>query len=195
MLLLISGPSGAGKSTVLQRLLATDPRLCFSVSTTTRPPRPGEADGREYHFVDDPQFDRLVDDGAFIEWADVHDRRYGTRHQHVLAMQTAGQIPLLDIDVQGGVQVIERYGADVVSVFLFPPSWEELERRLRSRGTEDDAVVATRLRNARREVGYAPHYAYWVINDDVDACVARLEAIVVAEACRRERLGAPPLQG
>jgi guanylate kinase len=195
MLLLISGPSGAGKSTVLQQLLAADPRLCFSVSTTTRPPRPGEVDGRDYHFVDDAAFDHLVAAGAFVEWAHVHDHRYGTRLDHIRAMQAAGQVPLLDIDVQGGVQVIERYGAEVVSVFLFPPSWAELERRLRHRGTEDDTVVATRLRNARREVGYAPRYAYWVVNDDVEACAGRLRAIVQAEECRRERLGSPPLAG
>ncbi len=195
LLLLISGPSGAGKSTVLQRLLAADPRLGFSVSTTTRPPRSGEVEGRDYHFVDDAAFDRLVAAGAFVEWAHVHDHRYGTRLDHLRAMQAAGRIPLLDIDVQGGVQVIERYGAEVVSVFLFPPSWAELERRLRSRGTEDDAVVATRLRNARREVGYASHYAYWVVNDDVEACAGRLRAIVQAEECRRERLGRAPLEG
>lgn len=194
MLLLISGPSGAGKSTVLQRLLAADPRLAFSVSTTTRPPRPGEVDGRDYHFADDPTFDTLIATGAFVEWAHVHDHRYGTRRAHLDEMQAAGRIPLLDIDVQGGVRVIDHYGDEVVSVFLFPPSWEELERRLRSRATEDDAVVATRLRNARMEVGYAPRYTYWVVNDEVEGCVARLQAIVMAEECRRSRLGKAPLE-
>jgi guanylate kinase len=195
MLLLISGPSGAGKSTVVQRLLAADARLCFSVSTTTRPPRPGEVEGREYHFVDDAHFDQLVAAGAFVEWAHVHDRRYGTRHDHLRAMHDAGRIPLLDIDVQGGIQVIEHYGEEVVSVFLFPPSWAELERRLRSRGTEDDAVVATRLHNARREVDDATRYTYWVVNDDAEACLGRLRAIVQAEGCRRERVGRMPLEG
>ena len=194
MLLLISGPSGAGKSTILQRLLDADPRLAFSVSTTTRPPRPGEVDGRDYHFADDPTFDTLVAADAFVEWAHVHDHRYGTRRAHLDQMQAAGRLPLLDIDVQGGVQVIDRYGDEVVSVFLFPPSWEELERRLRSRPTEDEAVVATRLRNARMEVGYAPRYTYWVVNDEVESCVARLQAIVTAEECRRSRLGKAPLE-
>jgi guanylate kinase len=193
MLLLISGPSGAGKSTVVARLLAEDPRLCFSVSTTTRPPRAAEVDGREYHFVDDARFDALIAAGAFVEWARVHDHRYGTRIDHLREMEAAGRLPLLDIDVQGGVEVIERYGAEVVSVFLFPPSWDELERRLRGRETDSEPVIATRLGNARREVGYADRYAYWVVNDAVEAAVARLQAILVAEGCRRERAARPPM--
>ena len=130
-----------------------------------------------------------------MEWATVHGRRYGTRWEHVRAMEAAGQIPLLDIDVQGGVQVLERFGADVVSVFLYPPSWDELERRLRGRGTEHDHVIATRLKNARWEVGFASRYTYWVVNDDVDACVARLRAILAAERCRQDRLPGPPVRG
>ena len=193
MLLLISGPSGAGKSTALQRLMALEPTLAFSISTTTRPPRPGEADGREYDFVDEMRFDALVAADAFVEWAQVHGCRYGTRHAQLQAMQAEGKTPLLDVDVQGGVNVIEHYGDDVVSVFVFPPSWDELERRLRRRGTEDDRVLATRLRNARREVQFAPRYTYWVVNDDLEICVDRLRAILVAERCRQRRLGQPPL--
>jgi guanylate kinase len=193
MILLISGPSGAGKSTVLKRLLGREPRLQFSVSTTTRPPRAGEAEGVDYRFVDVATFDRLVAGDAFLEWAEVHGQRYGTRREDVQAAEQAGRIPLLDIDVQGGVQVLDRLGDEVVSVFLLPPSWQELESRLRGRGTDSDEVVATRLRNARWEVGFADRYTYWVVNDEVEQAVARLEAILCAEACRASRQGGPPV--
>ncbi len=193
MLILISGPSGAGKSTLVKALMAADPRLAFSVSTTTRPIRAGETDGVQYHFVDDAEFDRLVAADAFVEWAHVHDRRYGTRKDHVRDMVDAGRLPLFDLDVQGGKNLIDLYGDELVSLFVFPPSWDELERRLRGRKTDDDTVIATRLRNARWEVGYARHYGYWIVNDDLDAALARMRAVLAAEECRRERFGAPPL--
>ncbi|NTV04095.1 guanylate kinase, partial [bacterium] len=158
MILLISGPSGAGKTTFVRALLADDPRVRFSVSTTTRPIRPGEREGVDYHYVDDAEFDRLVAAGAFVEWAHVHDRRYGTRRDHIQAMIDRGEVPLLDLDVQGGKSVIDLYGDELVSVFVFPPSWDALEARLRSRATDGPEVIATRLRNARWEVGYASHY-------------------------------------
>jgi len=194
MILLISGPSGAGKSTVYRELMDSEPLLGFSVSTTTRPPRPGERDGVDYHFASEAEFDRLLQEGVFLEWAAVHDHRYGTRADHVRQMAAAGRIPLLDIDVQGGVQVLERLGGAVVSVFLFPPSWAALEQRLRGRGTDSEDVVATRLRNARWEVRLADRYTYWVVNDAVPATVARLQAILLAERCRRDRIGEPPLR-
>jgi guanylate kinase len=191
MILLVTGPSGTGKGTVINTLLGRDPRLAFSVSSTTRPIRAGEVDGREYDFVDDAAFDRLVAEDAFVEWAPVHLHRYGTRRSRLVEMEAAGKIPVLDIDVQGGVNVLKQFGDELVSVFLFPPSWEELERRLRSRGTESEEAVATRQRNARHEVGFANQYRYWVINDTVGAAVGRLEAILTAEACRAR--GEPPL--
>jgi guanylate kinase len=193
MILLITGPSGAGKSSFIRQLMAGDPRLAFSVSTTTRPRRKGEQDGVDYDFVDRPAFDRLVADGAFIEWAHVHDNCYGTRHSRLHEMATAGRIPLLDIDVQGGVNVIDLYGGQLVSVFLFPPSWQDLERRLRSRGTDSDAVISTRLRNARHEVGFASRYQYWIVNDDLAAAVGRMNAVIAAEECRRTVDRQPPL--
>ena len=123
MIVLITGPSGAGKSTFVGKLMEQDPRLAFSVSTTTRPIREGEVDGRDYDFItDEAEFLRLRDEGAFVEWARVHDNFYGTRRSQLDEMAAAGKIPLLDIDVQGGVQVIDIYGPELVSVFLFPPS-------------------------------------------------------------------------
>lgn len=193
MLILITGPSGAGKSSLVAALLAADPSLSFSVSTTTRPIRAGETDGVEYHFVDDAEFDRLVAADAFVEWANVHRHRYGTRRDHVQEMLARGLTPLLDVDVQGGVRVIDLFGPEVVSIFVFPPSWEALEQRLRGRGTDADAVIRTRLENARWEIGFADRYEYWVVNDDLEAAVARLRAILAAERCRRVRIGKAPL--
>lgn len=194
MIVLITGPSGVGKSSFIGELMASDPRLAFSVSTTTRPIRPGEVDGREYDFVDDATFERLIANSAFVEWAQVHDNRYGTRRRLLEEMTGAGKIPVLDLDVQGGIQVLDQFGPELVSVFLFPPSWEELERRLTSRGTDAAGVITTRLRNARREVGYAPRYRYWIVNDDLAAAVARMRAVISAEECRSEILGIPPLE-
>lgn len=193
MLVVISGPSGAGKSTFVRALLEADPRLSFSISTTTRPRRRGETDGVEYNFVDDDEFDRLITAGAFIEWARVHARRYGTRRDQVEALLAAGRVPLLDVDVQGGVRVLELYGEQVVSVFVFPPSWEALEERLRGRGTDSDEVIRERLANARWEVGFADRYEYWVVNDVLGDAVGRARAILTAEQCRRARIGQPPL--
>jgi guanylate kinase len=194
MIVLITGPSGAGKSSFIGELMAGDPRLAFSVSTTTRPMREGEVDGRDYDFVDEPAFEKLISASAFVEWAQVHGNRYGTRRTLLEEMTGAGRIPVLDIDVQGGVQVLDQFGPELVSVFLFPPSWEELERRLTSRGTDKAGVIATRLANARREVKYAPRYRYWIINDDLTAAVARMRAVIAAEECRSEILGTPPLE-
>ena len=191
MILLITGPSGAGKGTVIRELLGRDPRLAFSVSSTTRPMREGEVDGRDYDFVDDAAFDRLVAADAFVECAPVHLHRYGTRRSRLAEMEAAGKIPVLDIDVQGGLNVLKQFGDELVAVFLFPPSWEELERRLRARGTETEEAIGTRLRNARLEVGFAGHYRYWVVNDDKVLAAGRLVAILTAEGCRAQ--GKPPL--
>jgi guanylate kinase len=194
MLVLISGPSGAGKSTLVKALLQAEPDLEFSVSTTTRPPRRGERDGIQYSFVSDEEFDRLVAEGAFVEWAHVHQHRYGTRRDQLEQMLQAGRTPLLDLDVQGGVNVIDHFGVRVVSIFVFPPSWQVLEQRLRARATEDEAAFRTRLENARWEISFAPRYEYYVVNDDLQAALGRLRAILVAESCRRLRCGAPPLE-
>lgn len=193
MIVLITGPSGAGKSTFVQKLMSEDDRLAFSISTTTRPIREGETNGVDYDFVGDDRFSELVAEGAFVEWAHVHDNRYGTRRSRLDEMAAVGKIPLLDIDVQGGVNVIDLYDDELVSVFLFPPSWHELERRLRSRATDSDAVIATRLKNARTEVGYADRYDYWIVNDDLDDAVGRMQAIILAQNCHRRTFDQDPL--
>lgn len=190
---LISGPSGVGKGTLYEPLLARHPRLGFSVSCTTRPPRPHERKGREYHFLSRPEFEQLRGEGAFAEWAHVHGELYGTRHSDLEAMLAAGRVPLLDIDVQGGIQVLERYGDRVASVFVFPPSWEELARRLRGRGTESEEAIQRRLANARDEVAQALRYGHFLVNDDLATAQADLEAIYRAESIRASRWGTPPL--
>ncbi len=194
MLVLISGPSGAGKSTLVKALLQAEPDLEFSVSTTTRPPRRGEQDGIQYSFVSDEEFDRLAAAEAFVEWAHVHQHRYGTRRDQLEQMLQTGRTPVLDLDVQGGVSVIEQFGDRLVSIFVFPPSWPVLEQRLRQRATEDEAAFRTRLENARWEISFAPRYEYYVVNDDLQAALGRLRAILVAESCRRIRWAAPPLE-
>ncbi len=193
MIVLITGPSGAGKSSFISQLMAGNPRLAFSVSTTTRPIREGETHGVDYDFVDESVFIELKAEGAFVEWAEVHGNLYGTRRSRLDEMTSLGQIPVLDLDVQGGVKVIDIYPDSLVSVFLFPPSWDELERRLRSRGTDSPEVIATRLANARDEVRFASRYRYWLVNDDLDAAVNRMKAVITAEECRREAFGQPPL--
>ncbi len=193
MIVLITGPSGAGKSSFISGLMKGNPRLAFSVSTTTRPMRQGETPGVDYDFVDESVFSELVAEGAFVEWARVHDNCYGTRRSRLEEMTDAGQIPVLDIDVQGGVKVIDLYRQRLVSVFLFPPSWQDLEQRLRARGTDSEEVIATRLKNARHEVGFAPRYRYWIVNDDLEAAVNRMKAVITAEECRRESFRRPPL--
>ena len=194
MILLISGPSGAGKSTVYHELMQREPRLAFSVSATTRRPRLGERDGVDYHFLSQDEFDAQVAADAFLEWARVHDHCYGTRRADIERMEVAGQIPLLDIDVQGGAQVMARLGDRLVSVFLWPPSWAELERRLRDRATDHPEVIARRLANARSEVAAADRYRYWVVNDAVEAAVQALQEILAGrgEPWRRQNQD-PPL--
>ncbi|AKJ63488.1 guanylate kinase [Kiritimatiella glycovorans] len=198
LLLAVSAPSGTGKSTLCRRLLADFPSLTFSVSCTTRPPRPGERDGREYHFVSDEEFSRRIEEGAFLEHALVHGRRYGTLRQSVRTAMAAGRDVLLDIDPQGVEQVrnnLRQTPADDplprgwVDIFIAPPSREELCRRLESRGTETPEDLARRISNAAEEMRQRTSYAYTVINDDLEEACDRLRAIVLAEHCRNLREG------
>ena len=182
-LIVVSGPSGAGKSTVLARVLAEVDRLRFSVSHTTRPPRPGEQEGVQYFFVDEGRFGKLQKDNAFLEWATVHQHRYGTSRSEYERAVKDGVDLLLDLDVQGAAQVRLRF-RDAVSVFILPPSFEALERRLRGRGAGDERSTEQRLRAAAEELPLYKEYDYTVINDDLDRTVENLKAIVRAARCR-----------
>ena len=180
MLLVISGPSGTGKGTLIKRLMEEDPTLVFSVSATTRAPRPGEIDGVHYHFVTNGQFDELVAQDAFVEHATVHANRYGTLRSEVYDRLEKGENVVLDIDVQGALNVIANE-KEKVSIFILPPSMKELRERLTGRGTETQEAIERRLHNAVWELTQKDHYEYKVINDDLDACVRTLQAIIEAE--------------
>ena len=186
-MIVVSGPSGAGKSTILQRALAEVRRLRFSVSHTTRPPRSGEREGIDYHFVSRSEFQRLVDDRMFLEWASVHDDCYGTARSEYDRAAGDGVDLLLDLDVQGARSVRQQF-PDAVSVFIYPPSVEALRRRLLKRNTETPESVERRLGNAPGELAQYREYDYLVMNDDLESAVRRLVAIVDAERSRVRRL-------
>jgi guanylate kinase len=159
----------------------------MSVSVTTRPMRPGEIDGRDYHFVSTDRFQEMVTEDAFLEWAEVFGNRYGTPRAQIAEGLAQGQDYLFDVDWQGAQQLSQRAGKEVVSVFLLPPSIEELEHRLRSRGTDSDAVIRDRMDRARAEISHWDGYDYVVVNDDIDACFTKVKTILAAERLRRER--------
>jgi guanylate kinase len=175
----ISGPSGVGKGTVVRALLEAQSDLRFAVSYTTREPRPGEVDGVHYRFVDEDTFDAIADAGGFLEWAEMFGHRSGTPAADVEAARGAGDDVLLEVDVQGARSVRERV-PDAVLIFLQPPSEEELERRLRARGTEQGEELELRLTEARREMGAAPEFDHVVVNDTVERAVQEVLAIITA---------------
>jgi guanylate kinase len=173
----IAGPSGVGKGTIVRRLVQRLPRLRVSVSATTRPPRPAERDGVDYRFVSDEEFSRLIADGELLEWAEVFGHRYGTPAAPVREALSRGEDVVLEIDVQGAFQVRER-DPRAVLVLIEPPSMAELERRLRERGTEDEARLAERLATAERELAERAAFDHVVVNDDLERAVDRLVAII-----------------
>ena len=183
--IVISAPSGAGKSTLVKRLLASVPSLTFSVSYTTRPPRPGEKDGRDYFFVTPARFQRMVAGGEFVEWAQVHGHLYGTLWRQLREAQAAGKDILLDIDVQGYAQVRRRL-REAISVFVLPPSYRILERRLRRRHSDAPEVIARRLAAARKEIRHWIEYDYLVVNDRLPRAAAALRAVVMGARLRRQ---------
>ncbi|HLB36573.1 MAG TPA: guanylate kinase [Gemmatimonadales bacterium] len=185
-LLILSSPSGAGKTTITKALLAAREDLGFSVSATTRSPRPGEADGVDYYFLTPGEFERRRAAGAFLEWAEYGGQRYGTLAAEVDRVLGQGRHVILDIEVQGARQVRERR-PDVVSIFVLPPSVEELVARLGGRGTDRPADLEQRLRRAVDELGEAHHYDYLVVNDDRTQAVAEVAAIIDAESRRTSR--------
>lgn len=188
LMFVLSSPSGAGKTTMARRLLADDPEIVMSVSATTRPPRPGEIDGRDYRFVDDAAFDALAAGDDLLEWARVFGYRYGTPRGPVEATLHAGRDVLFDIDWQGTQQLQQTDAAsDLVRVFILPPTMAELERRLRGRGTDPEAVVAERMRRAATEISHWGEYDYILINDDPDRCLGQIRTILRTERLRRKR--------
>jgi len=187
-MVVLSSPSGAGKSTISRTLLERDAGLRMSISVTTRPPRPGEEDGRDYRFVNDQDFDRLVDDGELLEHARVFGNRYGTPRDAVNMALDRGRDVLFDVDWQGTQQLKQNAGADVVVIFILPPSHEELERRLRARAQDTDEVVRGRMAKAADEMSHWPEYDYIVINRVLEESVEMVLSIIAAERLRRQRL-------
>jgi guanylate kinase len=187
VMFILSSPSGAGKTTIARRLLAHDSQIRMSVSVTTRPMRTGEVDGVDYHFVSPERFQQLVEGDELMEWAEVFGHRYGTPKAQIRAGLKDGQDFLFDIDWQGTQQLFQKAEGDVVRVFLLPPSIAELRRRLEARGTDSSEVIAGRMARAQAEISHWDGYDYVVINDDMDACFAKVVEILAAERMRRAR--------
>lgn len=187
LMFILSSPSGAGKTTITRKLLAGESNLAMSVSVTTRPQRPGEEDGKDYHFTDRAGFDRMVETDQFLEWATVFGNSYGTPRAQIDQGLAAGRDYVFDIDWQGAQQLSQRKGDDVVSVFLLPPSIAELEARLHKRGTDSEEVIKGRMDRARAEISHWDGYHYVVINDDIDSCFDKVRTILAAERLRRAR--------
>lgn len=189
LLLVVSSPSGAGKTTLTRKLQEEYPDIGFSVSYTTRPPRPNERDGVDYHFIDDTTFDRMVQENRFAEWAHVHGHRYGTSLEAIRTAIDQGRDMLFDVDYQGGQQLKAAF-ADAVMVFVLPPSVEELKSRLKRRATESDSIIARRLSRAAEEMTHYDAYAYLVVNDDLEQAYKELKSIYLASRCSRTRRAA-----
>ena len=193
-LLIISAPSGTGKTTILKKIIATMRGIAFSVSHTTRAPRSGEQEGIDYFFVDRTVFETMRAKALFLEWAEVHGNHYGTSRKIVQELTEQGQDVILDIDVQGALQLKEKLGGEGVFVFIAPPSLQELEKRLAGRGTDSTDAVATRLSNAQMELKSLGHYDYVIVNDKVDQAIEVLRAVIIAERSRKRRgLSGEPL--
>lgn len=188
LMLVLSSPSGAGKTTLSRRLLAQDDRITMSVSVTTRPPRPGEENGKDYFFVSVPEFERLRDNGELLEHATVFGNLYGTPRPAVEAALTAGRDVLFDIDWQGTQQLDQSAEQDLVKVFLLPPSAGDLEKRLRTRAQDSEDVVRQRMSKASDEISHFTEYDYILINQDIEDSLSKLTAILNAERLKRRRL-------
>ena len=184
---IISAPSGSGKSTLIQLLLAQNQQLFFSISHTTRPPRPGEMDGNEYFFVPDESFKKMIHAEEFIEWAQVHGYYYGTSREILKKAEFSGRDLVLDIDVQGAENV-KRILPDATSIFILPPSFKVLQERLQRRQKDTEAQIARRMENARLEIRYSEQYDYIIINHDLHAAFEDLNSIIRGQSCRRENL-------
>lgn len=186
LMLILSSPSGAGKSTLSRELLARDPGITLSVSGTTRPPRPGEVDGRDYFFLTPATFETMAVEGKFLEHAQVFGNRYGTPREPVDEALKAGGDVLFDVDWQGARQLKENAGDDVVSIFILPPSTAELEKRLQTRAQDTDNVVRQRMSVAMDEISHWIEYEYVLINEEVEESVAKVQAVLAAERHKRQ---------
>ena len=187
LLIVLSSPSGAGKSTISRMLMNADPEVTMSISATTRPKRPGETSGVDYEFVDEAEFDRMIAAGEFVEWAPVFGYRYGTPKAPVKAALKEGRDILFDIDWQGTQQLQAAMGEDLVTIFILPPSIDELERRLITRGTDSEEVIRDRMGRAGSEISHWPEYEYVLVNRDTDECLGQVQAIVASERLKRTR--------
>ena len=187
LMLVLSSPSGAGKSTIARNLLSDDPDISLSVSVTTRARRGSEIDGKDYHFISKRDFEIMRDNGGLLEWAEVHGHFYGTPYEPVQKAMDEGRDMLFDIDWQGALQMFEAARADIVSIFILPPSMEELRNRLIRRAEDAEDVINRRLENARVEMQHWSEYQYPLINDDLDICFADVKAILRAERLHRDR--------
>jgi guanylate kinase len=187
MLYIVSAPSGAGKTTLLKRVMSYFPDIRFSISYTTRPPRSGEKDGEDYHFISAQQFQQMVQKGAFAEWAEVLGNRYGTALASIQESRSQGVDLLLDIDSQGARQIEERFDGGVF-IFILPPSLDALKQRLVARKVDGQEVIQFRMAQARDEMKQAKRYDYIIVNDRMDEAAEQLKSIIIAERCRRERV-------
>ncbi|ANK91006.1 guanylate kinase [Rhizobium lentis] len=187
LMLVISSPSGAGKSTIARTLLETDKHIGLSVSVTTRQRRPSEVEGVHYHFKSVREFERLRDSDALLEWAEVHGNFYGTPREPVEQAMAEGRDMLFDIDWQGAQQLQEKMSADVVSIFVLPPTMTELQSRLHRRAEDSEEVIQTRLANSRAEIAHWREYDYVIVNDDLNTAFDAVQSIVKAERLRRDR--------
>lgn len=186
LLIVISGPSGAGKGTVCKEWLKRNPEAVLSVSATTRKPRPMEVDGVNYFFISREGFEKMIEDNEFLEYAEVYGNYYGTPRRFVQEKLMEGKDVILEIDIQGALQVKERFD-DGVFIFIIPPTMEELKRRIVKRGTEDPDVILQRFTSAFEEINFIKRYNYVVVNDQVEEAVRKIDAIVLAEKCRVDR--------
>lgn len=185
LLFVLSAPSGAGKTTICREILDFFKDIRQSVSYTTRPPRPGERDGRDYHFVSPERFQQMIDAGAFAEWAEIYGHRYGTALADLERLRAEGYDVILDVDTQGAANLRRRFGEGVY-IFVLPPSLEALAERLRARGSESGPALAERLAKARTVIPEAVRYDYLIVNEDFAQAVTELRSIIIAERCRRE---------
>lgn len=185
-LFVISAPSGTGKSTVAMAVRKSVPGLGYSISHTTRKPRGDERNGVDYHFVDDKTFTKMIDEGDFVEWAKVYDNSYGTSSSGLQDLTASGLDVLMDVDIQGGRNIKDRF-PDSVLIFLLPPSLEELERRLRRRGTDDEPVIEARMEMAADDIKNCVWYDYIIVNDKLETAIDEAKSIIVSERCLTAR--------